>query len=82
MLAGIFGVRAAQAQCEVQKLTVPDGGPGDFGRCVAMHGDLAVVGDPLAYTDIGTAYVYRYDPESAAWLLEADLPSPEPDPDD
>jgi hypothetical protein len=82
MLAGVLGIRVAQGQCEVQKITAPDGGPNDFGRSVAMSGDLAVVGDPGVDPDIGTAYVFRYDPPSATWQLEAALQSPEPDPDD
>jgi hypothetical protein len=81
-LLGAFAVRPAQAQCEVQKLTPPGGGPSDFGRSVAMCGDVAVVGDPGAFPDIGTAYVYRYDASLASWQLEADLPSPEPDVED
>jgi len=79
VLLGGFCAQAARGQCEVQKLTVP---PSDFGRCVAMCGDLAVVGDPGDHPDIGTAYVYRYDSTSATWQFEAELPSPEPDPID
>ncbi|MDY7110551.1 MAG: hypothetical protein SYC29_18115 [Planctomycetota bacterium] len=82
VLAGVVGVQTARGQCEVQKLTAPDGGPNDFGRSVAMSGDLAVVGDPGVDPDVGTAYVFRYDPASATWQVEAELHSPEPDPDD
>jgi hypothetical protein len=82
ILLGAFTVRLAQAQCEVQKLTPPGGGPSDFGRYVAMCGDVAVVGDPGEHPDIGTAFVYRYDRFSATWQLEAELSSPDPDPND
>ncbi|MDY7107710.1 MAG: hypothetical protein SYC29_03645 [Planctomycetota bacterium] len=66
----------------MQKLTAPDGGPNDFGRSVAMCGDLAVVGDPGVHPDIGTVYVFRYNASLGTWLLEAELPSPEPDVED
>jgi hypothetical protein len=47
-----------------------------------MCGDVAVVGDPGGHPDIGTAFVYRYDRFSATWQLEAELSSPDPDPND
>jgi hypothetical protein len=76
VLLGAFGPRSTQAQCETQKLTVPDGIMG----FVSVSGNAAVHGNPEGNGGIGAAYVYRRD--GLSWVLEAELAPPEPDPDD
>jgi hypothetical protein len=71
-----FGVRQAQGQCEVQKITTPSGHMAKVSVC----GDLAVLGDTEGVGGIGAAYVYRRD--GMLWALEAELRAPDPDPDD
>ena len=57
------------------KLVAYDGAVYDwFGRCVAISGDVVVVGawrDDDAGTESGSAYVYRYD--AGSWGLDAKL---------
>ena len=67
--------RSGGTWVEEQKLTAFDGAPSDeFGRGVAVHGDVIAVGsifdDDLGASS-GSVYVYRFD--GASWLLEAKL---------
>jgi hypothetical protein len=56
-----------------QKLVSPDvSASGDnFGRSVAVSGDVIVVGAPLdtidTYTGCGSAFVFRFDPAQSEW---------------
>ncbi|MCH8152661.1 MAG: FG-GAP repeat protein [Planctomycetes bacterium] len=59
------------------KLLASDGAEEDhFGISVAMSGDVILIG---AYADAdngmysGSAYVFRYDPDTSAWIEEAKL---------
>jgi len=76
VLLGGFCAQAARGQCEVQKLTVPDG---YLGR-VSICGNVAVHGNVYGNGGIGAAYVYRRD--GLFWILEAELAPPDPDPED
>ncbi len=67
----------AWGQCETVKLTPPGSGGADFGRSVAIDGDLAVVGDPEGPDERGAAYVFRRD--GMEWVLEATLTDPSPE---
>ncbi|MCH8165011.1 MAG: hypothetical protein IH889_05325 [Planctomycetes bacterium] len=65
------------AWAQETKLLASDGAEGDrFGASVAMSGQLALVGasedgDNGMYS--GSAYVFRYDPDTSAWIEEAKL---------
>jgi hypothetical protein len=76
VLLGGFCAQAARGQCEVQKITAPSGHMAKVSVC----GDVAVHGDPEGTGGIGAAYVYRRD--GMLWALEAELRTPEPDPED
>ena len=72
----------AQGQCQIQRFVSPDQFPEDiFGGAVGVHEDIAAIGNLLAFGGLGIVYVYRYDPLSMQWLQEAELSSPEPDPE-
>jgi hypothetical protein len=82
VLLGTFGARQVQGQCEIQKFVSPDEFEEDiFGGAVGVHEDIAAIGNYLAYDGVGIVYVYRYDQQSMQWLQEAELNSPEPDPE-
>ena len=82
ILLGTFGARQVQGQCEIQKFVSPDQFPEDiYGAGVGVHEDIAAIGNYLAYDGLGIVYVYRYDQQSMEWLQEAELNSPEPDPE-
>ena len=82
VLLGAFGVRDAQGQCQIQKFVSPDQFPEDiFGGAVGVHEDIAAIGNLLAFGGLGIVYVYRYDLQSIQWFQEAELTSPEPDPE-
>ncbi|HEY3256723.1 MAG TPA: FG-GAP repeat protein, partial [Polyangiaceae bacterium] len=72
--ASVF-VRAAGAWSLQQKLTASDGAAGDhFGYAVALSGDTAVVGAPLAdgaAVDSGAAYVFARS--GGVWTMQAKL---------
>ncbi len=67
---------------EEQKL-VPSGGmPEQFGRAVAMDGDVALIGSWKADAvgnSYGAAYVFRYDGDTSQWS-QADMLVPDPGP--
>ena len=77
-----LGVTTAGAwgQCvanELAKVTASDGDQGDhFGEAVSISGDVALVG---VHNDVhegvwsGSAYVYRYDSDTSAWVQEQKL---------
>lgn len=73
------GVQSAFAQCETLKLLAFDGEEGDFfGRGISVSQEILVIGasnknEPLLRQ--GTAYVYRKDPLTSAWLFESKLHS-------
>jgi hypothetical protein len=55
------------------KLTAPDGQRGDeFGRAVAIQGDIAVVGAPNAANGTGAAYVFQKT--ATGWQFDQQLP--------
>jgi len=82
LLLGAVSTDEAQGQCEIQKFVSPDQFPEDiFGGAVGVHEDIAAIGNLLAFGGLGIVYVYRYDPQSMQWLQEAELTSPEPDPE-
>jgi hypothetical protein len=55
------------------KLTAPDGQRGDeFGRAVAIQGDIAVVGAPSAASGTGAAYVFQKT--ATGWQFDQQLP--------
>ncbi len=67
---------------EEQKLTPSGGAPDDFGRSVAMDGDVALIGSWKADavgTNSGAAYVFRYDPDTSQWSQD-DMLVPDPGP--
>ena len=75
-------VTAAAAFTLQQKFAAADGAASDaYGRSVALSGDTAVVGSPLAdvngKTDQGVAYVYLY--KDGAWTPQAKLIAPDID---
>ncbi len=60
------------------KLTAADAQSGDeFGTSVSISGNVAIVGSPFddeaAADDVGSAYVFRFDPQSGQWNQEARL---------
>ncbi|MCP3920396.1 MAG: hypothetical protein GY711_33125 [bacterium] len=67
----------AQQWNQQAELVASDGAPGDqFGSSVAIDGDIAVVGAPGdddAGTSSGSAYVFRFDPQSQTWSEEIKL---------
>lgn len=69
--------RPALGQCEVVKLLASDGAVEDFfGGSVSVNGDLAIVGaefDDDQGVSSGSAYVYRFDPDTSEWVEEAKL---------
>lgn len=75
--AYIFRYDSGTAQwTEEAKLLASDGAPHDNFGCVALSGDVALIGAMGANasgTDSGAAYVYRHDPVSGAWNEEAKL---------
>ncbi len=62
---------------EEAKLLASDGDEEDqFGWSVALRGDLAVVGanrDEAKGMGLGSAYVFRFDPDTVTWIEEAKL---------
>ena len=59
---------------ETQKLLASDGAARDiFGTSLALHGDAAIIGASGDDSRTGSAYVFRYDPKSAAWTEEQKL---------
>ena len=71
--------RATLGQCEVAQVAGLKEVGNDFGRSVAISGELAVVGDPGVMGAPGSAYVYRLGPAGPAdWQLEAVLITPGP----
>ena len=70
----LLAVPGAHGQCEVAQLASIDPAGGDiFGACVAIQGDLAVVGDPVGVDVEGFANVYRL--QDGRWTPEAVLTS-------
>lgn len=65
---------------EEQKLLASDGADSDsFGRGVAVHGDVAIIGAPFASVggnSYGKAYIFRYD--GSTWNEEQQLVSSDP----
>ncbi len=65
----------ALAQCQLQKILGPNSAAGDnFGRRVAISGDLIAVAGPLhagVGPTSGSVYVYRL--EAGAWVLEQEV---------
>jgi hypothetical protein len=65
----------AAGQCEAQKLLASDGSTDDiFGSCLAVDGDVAVIGAPLDDEDglySGSAYVFRR--AGSTWVEEQKL---------
>ncbi len=60
------------AQCERAKLAAAPGQPGeDFGRSVAISGNVTVVGEPTEEDYAGAAYVFRFD--GTRWIQETRL---------
>ncbi|MEE9131882.1 MAG: hypothetical protein V3T84_17865, partial [Phycisphaerales bacterium] len=62
-------------------LTAFDGEAGDvFGRFVAIDGDLILISAPEdthnGVSRSGSAYVFRYDPDTSGWIEEAKLTDP------
>lgn len=79
-LAGLLSLTAAaHAQCELEQLTAPlEAVPRDFGRALALDGDLLAVGDPLAGPGSplsGAVFLFRFD-ETGQANLEATLTPP------
>lgn len=76
--AYVFGFDAASSQwIEQQKLLASDGQGGDqFGRSVALDGDLAIVGAWAANDNSGAAYVFHQNTEGV-WSERCKL-LPEP----
>ena len=63
-------------------LTASDGEAGDkFGWSVAIDGDLglfsALDNGPDGESQMGSAYVFRYDPQTKQWIEEAKLTDPD-----
>jgi hypothetical protein len=62
---------------EEEKLIASDGAALDlFGHSVSISGDIALVGayyDDDNGDDSGSAYVFRYDPGTGAWIEEEKL---------
>jgi len=83
MLVSVVG--QARAQCELEKLTIPDGSNEDrFGRAVAIDGDLAAIGadwhDRSCVEEgderCGAVYLFRWT--GVGWLAEAKLTASTP----
>jgi hypothetical protein len=56
-----------------------------FGTSVAMDGDIAIVGaytDDGTATDVGSAYILRFDPLTSTWQQEAKLTASDPNQND
>ncbi len=75
---------AAFAQAIEQSSLTPPGATGHefFGHAIAADGDLMVVGGPgeTGYSvSAGEAWVYRFDPLTAAWQFETSLASSTPE---
>lgn len=80
---GLVVARGALGQCEVAQVAGLKEVGNDFGRTVALSGQVALVGDPGVIGAIGTAYVFRSGPNGPGdWDLEAVLESPKLDPDE
>lgn len=76
-------VTHATAQCQVAEVAGLNEDGDDFGRSVAISGDVAVVGDPGVIGAVGAAYVFRRGPNGPGdWQLDTVLESPELDPDE
>jgi len=85
---GVFGAGSAyvyryNGSDWLLDLAIPNPEPAvddDFGRSVAVSGDVAMVGasddDPGGVNASGSAYVYRYN--GSAWLLDQAIPNPDP----
>ncbi|MCH8164644.1 MAG: hypothetical protein IH889_03460 [Planctomycetes bacterium] len=62
---------------EEAKLTASDAAPWDrFGFSVSVSGNLALIGAPThddVPNDSGSAYVFRFDPDTSEWIEEAKL---------
>lgn len=63
---------------EEAKLTASDAQDDDeFGTSVSIRGNVAIVGAPFddeaAVSDVGSAYVFRFNPQSGQWNQEAKL---------
>ena len=60
---------------ETQELVALNEGLGDeFGNSVAISGSVAVVAarsDDDDFTDAGSVYIFRYDPDFQQWIEEA-----------
>jgi hypothetical protein len=77
----VFERIAGPAWVQVQKLLAPDAVGGDqYGAAIAVSGDTAVVGAPLATggaAQSGAVYVYRRD-AGGSWSLEVTLAATAP----
>ena len=79
--AYVFRYQTDSGWSEEDRLVPSDGWDGGwFGSSVDISGDLVLVGaerNGTNGTDSGSAYVYRYDRDSAEWIEEAQLFRPE-----
>lgn len=77
VLAGMMigPTQTSLGQCEIDELLASDGAAGDeFGRAVAMDGDIIVVGAPDccdAELEAGSAYILRR--EGSSWVEQSKL---------
>ncbi len=80
--AHIFRYNPNSAQWEHEAtLTASDGDGSDiFGWSVAIDGDVVLIGarddENDALDQSGSAYVFRYDPDTSGWIEEAKLTDP------
>ena len=80
--AHIFRYNPNSAQWEHEAtLTASDGDMGDiFGWSVAIDGDVVLIGARDDENDgldqSGSAYIFRYDPDTSGWVEEAKLTDP------
>lgn len=79
-------LRSGSAWSEQQKLTSDDAGQHDhFGSSVAISSDVIVIGTPFhdhGGNDFGSAYVFRFDPDSFLWQQEQELTASDANADD
>jgi len=69
----------ASAQCQLFKLTKPDGEGGNLFGTGDVDGDVAAIADATALDGVGAVYVFRFD--GAQWVWEAKLTTPQPCPE-
>lgn len=73
----LIATSEATGQCGETKLLASDGAVADsFGNSVSISGDIAIVGarwDDDSGRSSGSAYIYRFNPDSSGWVEEAKL---------